>query len=236
MKQFSSESRSQNNYNSSHNDPNSKDIDKNKKAPLSPTLKFFLEMGPLVAFFLANYKGEWLINNIEIFKNFEKTLFPATAIFMVAIIISLILSWILARNIPIMPLISGIFVLVFGSLTLWLHNETFIKMKPTIINSLFAFILFGGLFLKKSLLRYVLDSTLKLDDIGWQKLTYRWAFFFIFLALLNEIIWRNFSDNFWTSFKVFGVMPITILFMIIQMPLIMKHSQGLFTEKNKSDS
>ncbi|WP_212111745.1 septation protein A [Bartonella queenslandensis] len=219
----------------SHNN-SEKNMNNNKKPPLSPTLKFLLEMGPLVAFFFANYKGEWLIKNIEFFQNFNKPIFPATAIFMVAIIISLSFSWILARQVPIMPLISGIFVLVFGFLTLWLHNETFIKMKPTIINSLFAFILFGGMFFKKPLLRYALDSTLKLDDLGWQKLTYRWAFFFVFLALLNEIIWRNFSDNFWTSFKVFGVMPITVLFMLTQMPIIIKHSKGLFTEEDKSDS
>ncbi|WP_375624826.1 MULTISPECIES: septation protein A [unclassified Bartonella] len=219
----------------SHNN-SEKNMNNNKKTPLSPTFKFLLEMGPLVAFFFANYKGEWLIKNIGFFQNFSKPIFPATAIFMIAIIISLSLSWILAKQIPIMPLISGIFVLVFGFLTLWLHNDTFIKMKPTIINSLFAFILFGGMYFKKPLLRYALDSTLKLDDLGWQKLTYRWAFFFVFLALLNEIIWRNFSNNFWTSFKVFGVMPLTVLFILTQMPIIMKHSKGLFTEEDKSDS
>ncbi|MET3589070.1 intracellular septation protein [Bartonella silvatica] len=219
----------------SRNNPNVKNIDNNQKIPLSPTLKFLLEMGPLIAFFFANYKGEWLINNISLFKSFNKPIFPATAIFMIAIIIALSLSWILARKIPIMPLISGFFVLIFGFLTLWLHNDTFIKMKPTIINALFAIILFTGIFLKKPLLRYALDSTLKLDDLGWHKLTYRWAFFFIFLALLNEIIWRNFSDTFWANFKVFGVMPITVLFMLTQMPLIIKHSQGLFPEKDNSN-
>ncbi|EJF79225.1 Intracellular septation protein [Candidatus Bartonella washoeensis] len=218
------------------NNTDSKNIEKHKKAALSPTLKFLLEIGPLIVFFLSNYKGEWLIKNIVFFKSFNKPIFPATAIFMVAIIIALSLSWILARKIPIMPLISGIFVLVFGFLTLWLHNDTFIKMKPTIINCLFALILFGGMFFKKPLLRYVFDSTLKLDDLGWQKLTYRWALFFVFLALLNEVVWRNFSDNFWTSFKVFGVMPITILFMLTQMPTILKHSKGFLTEEDKSDS
>ncbi|WP_019220962.1 septation protein A [Bartonella senegalensis] len=220
----------------SHNNHDSKNTNSNQKTSLSPTLKFFLEMGPLVVFFLANYKGEWLINNIEIFKRFNKPLFPATAIFMIAIVIALGLSWVIARKIPIMPLISGIFVLVFGSLTLWLHNDTFIKMKPTIINILFAVILFGGLFFKKPLLRYVFDSTFKLDDLGWHKLTYRWAFFFIFLAVLNEVIWRNFSDNFWTNFKVFGIMPITILFMLTQMPIIIKHSKDLFKEEDKTNS
>ncbi|WP_019223044.1 septation protein A [Bartonella rattaustraliani] len=220
----------------SHNNSDLRKMNNNQKTPLSPTFKFFLEMGPLIVFFLANYKGEWLINNIELFKNFDKPIFPATAIFMIAIIIALSLSWFFARTIPIMPLISGTFVIVFGFLTLWLHDDTFIKMKPTIINCLFALILFGGMFFKKPLLRYALDSALKIDDLGWKKLTYRWAFFFIFLAFLNEGIWRNFSDNFWTNFKVFGVMPITILFTLTQIPLIVKHSQGLFPEKDKSDS
>ncbi|WP_332065224.1 septation protein A [Bartonella sp. CB189] len=218
------------------NNPVLKNVSKDEKSLLSPTLKFFLEMGPLVAFFLANYKGEWLINNIKLFKNFNKPIFPATAIFMVAIVIALSLSWILVRKIPMMPLISGIFVLVFGFLTLWLHNDTFIKMKPTIINCIFSFILFIGILFKKSLLRYVFDSTLKLDDLGWKKLTYRWAFFFVFLALLNEVIWRNFSDDFWASFKVFGVMPITILFMLLQMPMIIRHSKDFLKEDKNSDS
>lgn len=191
---------------------------------ISPVLKLVLEMGPLVVFFFANYKGEWLINNIGLFSGFEKPIFPATAIFMAAIVIALIVSWTIARKIPVMPLISGIFVLVFGFLTLWLHNDTFIKMKPTIINTLFGLILFGGLAFKKSLLGYVLDSAFQLDAEGWRKLTYRWAWFFIFLAVINELIWRNFSDDFWTTFKVFGVMPITIIFMVAQMPIIMKHA------------
>ncbi|WP_455476104.1 septation protein A [Bartonella sp. B17] len=228
MKQSFSKSNSNNNH-------NLKTISDNQKTSLSPTFKFFLEMGPLVVFFIANYKGEWLINNIEIFKSFNKPIFPATAIFMVAIVVALSISWVIARKIPVMPLISGVFVLVFGSLTLWLHNDTFIKMKPTIINIMFALILFGGILLKKPLLRYAFDSTLKLNDLGWQKLTYRWAFFFTFLALLNEVVWRNFSDNFWTSFKVFGVMPITVIFIITQMPTIIKYSKDFLPKENKSD-
>ncbi|WP_102829938.1 septation protein A [Bartonella bovis] len=212
-----------------------KNINDSQKS-CSPTLKLFLEMGPLVVFFLANYKGQWLINNIGLFKSFNKPIFPATAVFMIAIIIALSLSWLIMRKVPIMPLISGIFVLFFGFLTLWLHNDTFIKMKPTIINSLFALILFCGLLFKKPLLRYVFDSTLKMDDMGWQKLTYRWAFFFVFLAVLNEIIWRNFSDNFWASFKVFGVMSITVIFMLSQITIIMKHSTNPLIKKNQSNS
>ncbi|WP_297322477.1 septation protein A [uncultured Bartonella sp.] len=205
-------------------EPDPQDVKAVKNLHMSPTLKLILEMGPLVVFFLANYKGEWLIKNIAIFRGFEKTIFPATAIFMVAIVIALAASWTIVRKLPIMPLISGIFVLIFGFLTLWLHNDTFIKMKPTIINTLFGLILFGGLAFKKSLLGYVLDSAFQLDEEGWRVLTYRWAWFFIFLAVLNEVVWRNFSNDFWTTFKVFGVMPITIIFMVAQMPLIMKHA------------
>ncbi|MHC5306073.1 septation protein A [Bartonella sp. LJL80] len=217
-------------------EPDPQDTKAVRDMHMSPTLKLILEMGPLVVFFFANYKGEWLIQNIGIFKGFEKPIFPATAIFMVAIVVALVASWLIARKIPIMPLISGIFVLIFGFLTLWLHNDTFIKMKPTIINTLFGLILFGGLLFKKALLGYVLDSAFQLDAEGWRKLTYRWAWFFIFLAVINEVVWRNFSDDFWTSFKVFGVMPITIIFMVAQMPMIMKHAtEPLGGKQNKRD-
>lgn len=217
-------------------EPDPQDTKAVRDMHMSPTLKLILEMGPLVVFFFANYKGEWLIQNIGIFKGFEKPIFPATAIFMVAIVVALVASWLIARKIPIMPLISGIFVLIFGFLTLWLHNDTFIKMKPTIINTLFGLILFGGLLFKKALLGYVLDSAFQLDAEGWRKLTYRWAWFFIFLAVINEVVWRNFSDDFWTSFKVFGVMPITIIFMVAQMPMIMEHAtEPLGGKQNKRD-
>lgn len=204
---------------------------------MSPALKLILEMGPLVVFFFANYKGEWLIKHVSLFQGFDKPIFPATAIFMVAIVIALVASWAIARKLPVMPLISGVFVLIFGFLTLWLHNDTFIKMKPTIINMLFGLILFGGLAFKKSLLGYVLDSAFQLDDEGWKLLTLRWAWFFVFLAILNELIWRNFSNDFWTTFKVFGVMPITIIFMIAQMPIIMKHAtKPIGAEQTKPDN
>jgi intracellular septation protein len=118
-------------------------------------------------------------------------------------------------------------VLVFGTLTLWLKDETFIKMKPTIVNTLFGSILLGGLYFGKSLLGYVFDSAFKLDAQGWRKLTLRWGLFFLFLAVLNEIVWRNFSTDFWVAFKVWGTLPITLAFTMSQMPLIMRHgSEG----------
>jgi len=191
---------------------------------MAPWLKIALEMGPLLIFFFANYRGQWLIEHVPLFRGFDKPIYPATALFMIAIVAALALSWLLARKLPVMPLVSGVFVLVFGFLTLWLHDDVFIKMKPTIINTLFGLILFGGLYCKKSLLGYVFDSALKLDVEGWRILTLRWAWFFLFLAVLNEIVWRNFSTNIWTNFKVFGTMPLTIIFMLMQTPLLMRHN------------
>ena len=141
-----------------------------------------------------------------------------------AMVISLLLSWLIFKRVAVMPLVTGVVVLIFGGLTLWLQDDTFIKLKPTIVNTLFGAILLGGLAFGRSLLGYVFDSVFHLDDEGWRKLTFRWAIFFLFLAILNEIIWRNFSTDFWVSFKVFGIMPITLAFTLSQMPMIMRHS------------
>lgn len=189
----------------------------------SPFLKLALEMGPLAVFYASNAKGDWLIHNISLFHNFTKPIFPATALFMLAIIFSLIFSLILTKKVPIIPLVSSLFVIVFGILTLYLHNDVFIKIKPTIVNALFGFILLGGLLFKKPLLSYIFDSGFHLDIAGWNKLTMRWGWYFLFLAAANEAVWRNFSTQVWTNFKVFYVMPITIIFFLCQMPLIMKH-------------
>jgi intracellular septation protein len=176
---------------------------------LQPLLKLALELGPLGVFFFANARFG---------------IFTATGAFMVAIAVSLGLSWLLTRRLAVMPVITGVVVLVFGTLTLLLEDETFIKLKPTIVNTLFGLVLLGGLAFGRSLLGYIFDSVFKLDEEGWRKLTFRWGLFFFALAVLNEIIWRNFSTDFWVSFKVFGIMPITLLFTITQMPLIMRHS------------
>ncbi len=151
-------------------------------------------------------------------------IFIATGLFMAATAIALAVSWILTRKLPMMPLISGIVVLVFGALTLWLQNDTFIKVKPTIVNALFGVILLGGLYFGKSLLGYVLHAAFNLTDEGWYKLTFRWGVFFLFLAVLNEVTWRNFSTDFWVAFKVWGTMPITLIFTMAQLPLIIRYS------------
>lgn len=180
-----------------------------KRAEVNPLLKLALELGPLAVFFFANSRYG---------------IFTATTVFMVAITISLIASWVLTRRLAIMPMITGVVVLVFGGLTIYLHDDLFIKLKPTIVNTLFGTILLGGLYFGKSLLGYVFESVFKLTDEGWRKLTFRWGIFFFVLAVINEIVWRNFSTDFWVSFKVFGFMPITLAFTLFQMPLITKHS------------
>ncbi|MBA8899863.1 MULTISPECIES: septation protein A [unclassified Phyllobacterium] len=200
---------------------------------VTPLLKLALELGPLMVFFFANARGEWLIERFPVLSTIGEPIFIATALFMAATAIALITSWIMTRSLPIMPLISGIVVLIFGALTLYLHNETFIKMKPTIVNALFGVILLGGLYFGKSLLGYVFDSAFKLDAEGWRKLTMRWGVFFLFLAVLNEVVWRSFSTDFWVAFKVWGTMPITLLFTFAQMPLVMKHSLEPLLDKRK---
>ncbi|EFO32405.1 intracellular septation protein A [Roseibium sp. TrichSKD4] len=191
---------------------------------MAPLLKLALELGPLGVFFLFNSRGEQIAESFPILQKVGEPIFLATAAFMVAITISLTVSLWLTKRLPIMPLVSGVVVLVFGALTLWLHDELFIKLKPTIVNCLFGAILLGGLFFGKSLLGYVFDSAFKLTDEGWRKLTFRWGLFFFVLAAINEIVWRNFSTDFWVNFKVFGVMPITLIFTMTQLPLIQKHA------------
>lgn len=195
------------------------------KPAINPGLKLALEFGPLVAFFFANARGEWLAERIVLLAALGEPIFVGTAVFMVATAISLSLSWLLTRTIPLMPLVSGVVVLVFGALTLWLHNDLFIKIKPTIVNALFSALLLGGLFIfRVSLLRYVFDAAFKIDEAGWHKLTIRWGLFLAFMAVVNEVLWRNFSTDFWVAFKVWGNMPITIAFTLAQMPMIMRHS------------
>jgi intracellular septation protein len=171
-------------------------------------VKLALEMGPLAVFFLGNARFG---------------IFPATAAFMIATLISLVLSFLLLRRIPIMPLITGVFVLVFGGLTLYLQDELFIKIKPTIINLMFASALGVGLLFGRSLVKIVLGEVIQLHDDGWRILTMRWAGFFVILAVVNEIVWRSFSTETWMAFKLFGVAPLSFLFMMSQVGLLQKY-------------
>jgi intracellular septation protein len=179
------------------------------KRQLNPIVKIALDLGPLVLFFFANSRFG---------------IFTATATFMVAVLAALAASYVLTRRLPIMPVVTAIIVLVFGGLTLILHNDTFIKVKPTIIYALFGAVLLGGLLFGKTLLGVVFDSLFHLTEEGWRKLTVRWALFFFVLAVLNEIVWRSTSTNIWVDFKVFGVMPLTLLFGALQYPLLQKYA------------
>ncbi|HLL26198.1 MAG TPA: septation protein A [Xanthobacteraceae bacterium] len=178
-------------------------------ARLNPLAKLALDFGPLILFFFANsYRG----------------IFFATAAFMVAVLAALALQYVLIRRIPIVPLVTAAIVLVFGGLTLWLQNETFIKVKPTIIYLMFSAILFIGLFTGRPLFELVLDGAFHLTEEGWKKLTLRWAIFFLALAILNEIVWRSVSTDTWVAFKTFGFVPLTILFALAQTPVFLRHA------------
>ena len=197
---------------------------KKKHRELSQLTKLALEMGPLVVFFLANSYGDQLAARFPALAALGGKIFIGTAFFMVAMAVSLTLTWAWERRIAIMPLITGIFVFVFGTLTLYLQDETFIKMKPTLVNLLFGSALLIGLFVfKRPLMKLLFDGPFRLDDEGWRKLTFRWGLFFFFLAAVNEVVWRNFSDDFWVNFKVWATMPMTIVFMMFQYPLLAKH-------------
>ena len=171
-----------------------------------------LEIGPLILFFAAT--ARWEIRT-------------GTIVFMIATAIAVpCYRWMEGRW-PIMPMIGGFFVLVFGGLTIYLDNSIFIKLKPTIVNCLFGIILGGGLlFLKRPLLKPIFGAAFQLDDAGWRKLTLRWAVFFFVLAFINELAWRNLSDATWAASKAFVSFPLTMIFAFFQIPLLKRHWEG----------
>ena len=175
---------------------------------IDPILKLLLEFGPLGLFFVASYRY-----NLHV----------ATGVLMVGVVVALAASYAIVRRVPIMPLVTAVAILVFGALTFYFDNPVFIKVKPTIVNCIFGAVLLGGLLFNRSLLSVLLDTALSLDETGWRKLTFRWGIFFFVLAGLNEIVWRTQSDVFWAGFKVFGSMPLTVLFALSQVPLILNH-------------
>ncbi len=202
----------------------------NEKPQLNPMLKLALDLGPLLLFFFANSRPAlfepWIAPMMPaaVATGERSGIFVATAVFMVAIVAALAVSYVLTRRLPVMAVVSAVIVVVFGGATLFFHNETFIKLKPTIIYLLFTATLFGGLVFRKPLLAMVFDQVFKLTEEGWHKLTVRWALFFLALAVLNEIVWRTQSTDTWVTFKVFGVMPLTFIFAAAQYPILMKHA------------
>ena len=199
------------------------------KPQLNPLVKLALDLGPLLLFFFANSRPAlfepWIKPLIpEAVAQGERAgIFVATAVFMVAIVAALIVSYMLTRRLPTMALVSAAVVVVFGGATLVFQNETFIKLKPTIIYLLFAGVLYGGLMMKKPLLALVFDQVFNLTGEGWRILTLRWAAFFLAMAALNEIVWRTMSTDHWVTFKVFGVLPLTFIFAALQYPVLMKY-------------
>ena len=174
-------------------------------------LKFITDFGPLLVFFSFYYKN-------------EKDLTVAIPPFIVATLIALLVVWVLEKKIPMVPLLGGIFITLFGGLTIYFDNPIFIYIKPTIINILFALALFlGKFFTKEPILKKIIGKSLPLSDIGWELLNKRWMFFFLGLAVLNECVWRTQSEEFWVNFKVWGMLPITVIFTGFQIPLINKH-------------
>jgi intracellular septation protein len=167
--------------------------------------KLLVELGPLLLFFLVNSRAG---------------IFWGTGVLIVATVISIIASRVMFGKLAIMPLVSAFFVIIFGGLTLWLADDLFIKLKPTIVNLIFATVLLGGLIFGHSLLRHLFGDVFKLTDEGWRLLTLRWGLFFVGLAILNEVVWRNFSTDTWVSFKVFGIMPLTMIFGLSQVGLL----------------
>jgi intracellular septation protein len=175
---------------------------------LNPIVKLLLELGPLALFFAAY--GRFNI-------------YVATGVLMASVLVTLAVSYAVLKRIPIMPLVTAVVVLIFGSLTLFFHDETLIKIKPTALYLLFAAALFIGLALKRPILKVLFDGALQVTEEGWRVLTWRWAFFFIALAVLNEIVWRTQTTDLWVKFKTFGFLPLTVLFALAQAPLIMKY-------------
>ena len=200
-----------------------------EKKQLNPFVKLALDLGPLVLFFVANSRPAVFMPFLAPFvpaaliSGERGGIFVATAVFMIAVLAALVISYVLIRRLPIMAIVSAVIVLVFGGLTLVLHDETFIKLKPTIIYLMFSGILIGGLLMGKQFLAIVFDSVFHLTNEGWRKLTIRWSLFFLALAVLNEIVWRTQSTDVWVNFKVFGVMPLTFIFAALQYPLMQRY-------------
>ena len=174
-------------------------------------VKFATDFGPLAVFFFFYYNGD---------KNLKIAIPP----FIIATLIALIIIWILEKKIPMVPLISGILITLFGGLTIYFDNPIFLYMKPTIINILFGLaLLFGKYFTNEPVLKKIMGKSIMLSDIGWYLLNKRWMFFFFAMAILNEFVWRTQTEEFWVNFKVWGLLPITFIFTAFQISLINKH-------------
>jgi intracellular septation protein len=200
-----------------------------RSAPLAPGMKILLDLGPLALFFVANARPKLFeplaapLVPQSLLTGENAGIYTATLVLMPAVVVALGVSWFLTRRLPIMPIVTAVLVLGFGTMTFYLHDPRFIKMKPTFLYILFALTLYGGLALKKPLLSVVLDNALDLTDEGWRILTLRWANCFLVLAGFNELVWRTQSTDFWVAFKFPGIFILLFLFSLAQAPLVLRY-------------
>ncbi len=200
-----------------------------KKTAPAPWLKLTLELGPLLLFFFANARPKLFTPFVELIlpahllTGENAGLFTATAVLIPAVLAALVVSYLRTKHLPIMPLMTAVLVVIFGALTLYLQNPSFIKMKPTFLYAAFGIALFGGLLFNKPLLPIVLDNAVALSERGWRILTRRWAIFFFALAAANEIVWRTQSTDIWVFFKFPGTVVLIFLFTMAQVPLMLRH-------------
>ncbi|MSO81308.1 MAG: septation protein A [Alphaproteobacteria bacterium] len=195
---------------------------------MTALLRLAVEAGPLLVFLVVNGRGG--LPELHILfgvagDHAQQGLFDATAALMAATLAAIVTGYAAERRLPLLPLVSGFFVVVLGGLTLVLADELIIKLKPTIVNTLFATALLGGLAFGRSLLKPLLGAAFEMDDPGWRALTLRWGLFFVLLAVLNEIVWRLFETETWIAFKLFGILPLTVIFALSQTPLLLRHRQ-----------
>ncbi len=208
---------------------------KASRASQHPWLKFVLELGPLILFFIANARPKIFAPMVaaflpaQILNGPNGGLFTATLVLMAAVAAALCVSFVATRRLPAVPLATALLVLIFGGLTLYLQDTAFIKMKPTVLYAAFGLVLIGGLLANKSLLPVVFDNAMALTERGWRIFTFRWAGFFFVLAALNEIIWRTQSNDIWVAFKFPGIFIFILLFSVAQLPLLRRH--GLADEE-----
>jgi len=191
---------------------------------INPNLKLVLEIGPVILFVLAYNFGAPYAVMLGLPEAVQKPIFLGTLVLMVLTPISIAVSWMITRTVPIMPAVTLLTVMVFGGIAIYTQDAFYKKVQPTIVNMLFGSILLGGLLFGKSVLRMVMDMAFDLDEEGWMKLTWRWGVFFLFMAGVNEIVWRNFSEEFWVGFKLWGMTGLTMAFVLSQMPVMMRHA------------
>lgn len=199
-------------------DPTPADASPAAPRTLDPGMKFAVEFGPLIVFFVGYFAAKRIVDDEK------QGLIWATGVFIVVSLIALAVSYAVERRVQPMTVVTTVVVTIFGGLTIYLNDDTFIKRKPTIVSGLMGGVLLGGLAVGRSLIQPLMSSAFQLDDAGWRKLTLRWGLFFLFIAGLNEVAWRRMGNDAWMTFKLFGITGLTFVFLLTQLPMIQRHS------------